>query len=239
VKSMTRWGCWLTTSDGVSRWIFLSHLLDSRTPAYGNGEGLQAISDRAMDRGDSCNTARWIFSNHLGTHIDFPRHFSPMGQTVEEYHAAFWHFRLVKILDVHGLGPGSTIESDTLELDSLPSTTELLLLKTGSGDLRKERSYWEQGPIFSPYLAGALRRQCPSLRVFGIDALSISSWANRQIGRETHRAFLDHTRPVLLLEDLDLSAVSSQTKFEQVIITPLRVAGADGSPCTVLAEVGQ
>jgi len=38
----------------------------------------------------------------------------------------------------------------------------------------------------------------------GFDSISVSSFQNRMVGREAHRAFLDPKAPILLLEDIDL-----------------------------------
>lgn len=35
---------------------------------------------------------------------------------------------------------------------------------------------------------------------------------------------------------MDLSLLSADTKIIQVVMCPLRVSNADGSPCTVMAE---
>ena len=68
---------------------FLSYSLDENTPAYGNGPSLQVAKDKDMQAGDSCNTQTWHLPNHLGTHIDVPRHFVGSGQTIESFKADF------------------------------------------------------------------------------------------------------------------------------------------------------
>jgi arylformamidase len=221
----------------VGAWIYLSHPLDVQTPAYGGGEGLEAVATRSMARGDSCNAARWSFSNHLGTHIDFPRHFSDEGKTLDDYPAGFWLFGAVTVVELQGLQPGGRIGVEDLEFETLPAETDLLLLKTGFGSQRGTSLYWENGPVFQPEIAEALRKKCPGIKVLGIDAISVSSWSDRDTGRQAHRAFLAHSRPILLLEDVDFSGINAQSCIERVLISPLRVAGADASPCTVLAEV--
>lgn len=222
----------------MSDWIYLSHPLDPQTPAYGGGEGLQTVAVRSMVRGDSCNAARWTLSNHLGTHIDLPRHFSETGKTLDDYQASFWHFQAVQVRELHGVEAGGTIAVEDLKLDELPAETDLLLLKTNCASRRDLPIYWEKGPIFLPEIAEALRNSLPRLRVFGFDAISVSSWSDRDTGRQAHRAFLDNPKwPILLLEDLDLEGVGDHSRIQQVLVCPLRVAGADGAPCTVLAEV--
>ena len=56
--------------------ILLSYPLSIQTPIYGNGEKVIIDLDKQTKLGESCNTLRLAFSNHAGTHIDCPYHFS-------------------------------------------------------------------------------------------------------------------------------------------------------------------
>jgi kynurenine formamidase len=62
-----------------SQWKYLSHPLHPGAPAYGGGNAFLDEPDKQMSQGDSCNTRKWHLSNHMGTHIDFPRHFAANG----------------------------------------------------------------------------------------------------------------------------------------------------------------
>lgn len=221
----------------MSRWIYMSYMLNEQTPAYGNGETFSSKPLSYMERGDSCNTANWNLPNHIGTHIDFSRHFVVKGKTLNDYPASFWHFKSVHLVFTPKVEPGRVIGPDDLRITSIPKETELLLIKTGFGSIRHQRLYWEANPAYLPELADVLRERCLFLRVVGFDSISLSSWINRSLGREAHKAFLDHPRPILLLEDMNLLIVCEETIFRQVVVSPLSVANADGSPCTVLAEV--
>lgn len=221
----------------MSRWIYLSYMLDNKTPVYGNGKAFSYKAKRCMENGDSCNTAYLSFPNHIGTHIDFPRHFASKGKRLSDYPASFWHFQNVHLIYIPGVEPGRIIGLEDLKISFIPKDTELLFVKTGFGSLRQDRMYWESNPAYLPELADALREHCPALRVMGFDSISLSSWLDRTLGRKAHRAFLDHPRPILPLEDMNLAAVHDTTVFRQVVVSPLSVAEADGSPCTVLAEV--
>ena len=74
----------------------------------------------------------------------------------------------------------------------------------------------------------------PNVRVFGFDTISVSSFKHRDVGKQAHREFLDPKRPILLLEDMNLCDVNSQTKLERVLIAPLRIEKCDGLPCSVV-----
>ena len=221
----------------MSKWIYLSYPLNCETPAYGGGDSLKIQQEKSIEKGDSCNTLYWSLSNHLGTHIDFPRHFVRAGKTSDAYDPEFWIFRSPFIIDVSLVEPGLIIEPEAIDIDAVPDNIDMLVIKTGFCRLREKDVYWKKNPGFAPGLAAFLRKRFPHLRVFGFDSISLSSFIHRKIGREAHKAFLDHPRPILLLEDMDLCMVDNIMKLKQVIVAPLRVEGADGAPCTVFANI--
>ena len=75
--------------------------------------------------------------------------------------------------------------------------------------------------------------------MLGFDIISLSSYSNKQVGREAHKAFLDHSYPILLLEDMDLSMIRDGMLLKQIIVSPVRIENTDGSPCTVLANISE
>ena len=221
----------------MSKWIYLSYPLSRKTPAYGGGDSLKIRHEKSIEKGDSCNTSYWSLSNHLGTHIDFPRHFVQAGKTSGDYRPEFWIFRSPFILDIATVEPGVILEPEDVDMDAVPDNIDILVIKTGFCHLREKDIYWENNPGFAPALAIFLRKRFPHLRVFGFDSISLSSFAHRETGHEAHKAFLDHPNPILLLEDMDLSAIDNSVKLKQVIVSPLRVEDADGIPCTVFANI--
>lgn len=221
----------------MGKWIYLSYPLSPDMPAYGGEESLKINHIKSMAKGDSCNTSCWSLSNHLGTHIDFPRHFVRAGKTSSDYGPEFWIFYFPFILDISPVKPGSIIESEAVNLDAVPTNIDMLVIRTGFCSLRKKDIYWKKNPGFAPSLAVFLHEHFSHLRVFGFDSISLSSFVHREIGHEAHKTFLDHHRPILLLEDMDLCIVDNTMKLKQVIVAPLRVEGADGAPCTVFANI--
>jgi arylformamidase len=207
------------------------------TPFYGGDNSFQVEQLRSMSAGDTCNAGRWSFPNHAGTHIDLPRHFVPYGNCMDDYSPDFWFFRNITLVDISSFMSGSAIGPSILEKSHVSPSVELLLLKTGFGRVRTTPAYWRENPVFTPELADYLRNRFPSLRVFGFDSISISSWTDRVTGREAHRAFLGGERPILLIEDMNLEAVEESMSFSMVMVAPLLVTGADAAPCTVIAEV--
>ena len=69
----------------MSNYILLSHIISSNTPSYGNRDSVEIRSKSSIENGETANTSTWIFSNnHIGTHIDVPKHFSNDGMKTFE-----------------------------------------------------------------------------------------------------------------------------------------------------------
>ena len=224
-----------------SRFVWLSYLLNEGTPAYGGGQGLVINPMQSIAQGNGCNTAVWRFPNHIGTHVDAPRHFFQAGDSVDVYQPAFWVFKRVSLVRIELKTMPLLIEPEYI-IPFLQDETDIILIKTGMGQYRERKAYWEANPGLSPDLGKELRARFPSLRAVGIDFISISSWQNRPAGREAHRAFLDPAglgKPIVLIEDMDLSSLKRNIRIQRVIALPLRVENGDGAPCSVIAEVAQ
>ena len=220
----------------MAQWIYLSYLLNEDTPAYGGGQAFFSKADKKIIKGDSCNTTHWSMSNHIGTHIDFPRHFHAKGKTADKYPADFWVIKHTKLVEALNVQPGHILTENDIPFETIPADTQLLLIKTGFYKLRTKEVYWKKNPGISPDLSVFLKDRFAGLRILGFDSISLSSFTSRNLGRKAHKAFLDD-RPLLLLEDMDLRKADSKSAFKQVIISPLRVHQADGAPCTVMAEI--
>ena len=223
----------------MSNWIFLSYELDSNTPMYGDGDRFKNRRLKQITKGDTANLSHWAFINHTGTHVDAPFHFIQEDKTLSDFTPEFWIIKTTSLIEFNKINPGQLLNKESLKPHFIPEDTELLLLKTGFGHYRYNDTYWKCGPIISPDIASYLRKSCPNLRLLGLDTISVSSYSDRETGRKAQRAFLKGKRPILLLEDMDLSYVNNHTRFNQVIVSPLRVNKADGSPCTIFAEISK
>lgn len=215
--------------------IFLSHLLTPDTPGYGGSSGFCADVKTRISEGKSSNSAEWKLSNHIGTHVDVPYHFSDAGLRIDDYPAETWIFSKPCLVDYAAkpaelIGPGDWV-------NYIPQDADLILLRTGFEKHRSEKIYWEMNPGLSPELGSWLREQRPAIRAIGVDVLSATSWQHREIGRKAHRHFLDPAfqgEPVRIIEDMALAALESTPS--RVIVAPIRVKGGDGAPVTVIAE---
>jgi arylformamidase len=214
-------------------WFFLSHTLDVDTPGFGGTKGFSRDVLRSINSGDSSNSELWTFNNHVGSHVDSPRHFSSAGPTISDYAASHWIFDHVTVLSI--ATKNDEIISPDAWCDGIPNDCELLLLKTGFEAVRSEEAYWKHNPGLSPDLATWLRAHRPSVRSIGFDFISLTAFQHRALGREAHQAFLRHiTSPILIFEDLKLSACGQN--LTQVIALPLMVKNGDGGPVTVVGR---
>jgi len=218
--------------------IYLSYILDEKTPSYGNRNQFNQIKKSDIKKGDVANDTIIETTVHIGTHIDMPYHFFENGQTIEDFSCEYFNFQNILFIE---LKPKDLIIKDELieKLEEVENKIdfELLIVKTGICNIRKSKEFWESNFGFDPQIAFYLKEFFPNIRIFGFDSISVSSFQNRMLGRETHKAFLDPNKPILLLEDMDLTKIDTNTKFINIIIAPLRVSKCDGLPCTVIGEI--
>lgn len=222
----------------MNKHILLSYPINNNTPTYGNSNRFCSKPVNRIDEGDSCNSLAWHLPNHLGTHLDAPRHFYNNGIALDAFDPSFWVFNNIVVILVH-LAKGNYIIKTKDVLPYILGKPEMLLIKTGICYHRDKNLYWQNNPGLEPEIGHTLRERFPSLRAIGIDSISISPWQNREIGREAHRAFLNPAKgnPLVIIEDMDLTKVSSDSQISRIIVLPLLVENADGGPCTIIAEL--
>jgi len=221
-----------------SKRVYLSYILDKNTPTYGNRNKFICEKKSDISQGDVANDSTVNTTVHIGTHIDMPYHFFDDGQTIEDYDIDF--FRSTNILFIDMVPEAIIIKDDLINILSNieeQDQYEILIVKTGICNRRDKEEFWKTNYGFDPSVAEYLRIEFPNIRVIGFDSISVSSFANRMLGRESHRVFLNPKQPILLLEDMDLTVLQKTSKIKSLDIVPLRIAKCDGLPCTVLAEV--
>lgn len=220
--------------------IKLSYNLSERTPFYASlpKPRLNQIYDLAQ--GGTCNSYYFTTSNHCGTHVDAPRHFNRQGRAITDYELSELVFERPAVVDVP-LRDSELITPSHLEpvLAQAPGTTDILLMRTGFGEHRRdERRYIDHGPGFGRESAELLMTRLPGLRAIVMDFPSVSALAHEQAGAEAHRVFLGCTsyseRPVLLVEDANLPR--DLPTLKRVFVMPWLFDGLDSAPCTVFAE---
>jgi kynurenine formamidase len=205
--------------------MFLSYFLNKDTPTYGGINGTIVFDNvKSISRGDSSNNSKFEFPAHVGTHIDFPYHFSNKGKKCSDYPASFWIFNEIGFLNC-------SIDEVENRINKIPNNIEILIVKTGFGAKRKSPDYWAIQPVIPSKLASLFRKKFPCLRVFGFDLISLTSKLDREEGKLAHLEFLIKN-DILVLEDMDLSNLFFSPS--NLIIAPLQIQDADGVPCNVI-----
>ena len=94
-------------------YLSLTHWINETTPSYGNQGGFTRSSLSAINEGRTANTEEWVFNNHLGTHIDFPKHFDDKGLSSSDYKNSFFVYDKVGIIVLEkAVLPGQLITVD-------------------------------------------------------------------------------------------------------------------------------
>ena len=216
----------------MHKFQYLSYFLDDKTPIYGGDSGIDIIKLNDISKGDTANTKRISFHNHSGTHIDFPNHFLENGKSSSDYAADFWIFNNPYVIQITA-HEDEIILLDKSLIKTIPKQTDFLILNTGFYRYRGSEKFWNNNPGISPDLAKLLKLQCPNLRVLGMDTISLTSYQNRILGRESHRKFLGEN-DILLVEDMNLKNLTSQPV--KLICFPILIKEVDGCPVTIIAE---
>ena len=213
---------------------YLSYPYEKTVPAYGNERNIVNIRPvKSIFKGDSSNTYRVSFENHWGTHVDAPAHFFKNGSSITDLSAKTWCFEDPGVVNVKAR-EGQIIGLKDIERN-VSKKNDIVIIKTGFGRFRGEKKYSLYNPGIDPEVAFWIREKRPMVRAIGFDLVSVGSYLNRPLARETHRVFLDPKgkgKPVLLVEDMCLSG--SLKGLRRVCAVPICIKGVDSAPCTIL-----
>jgi len=218
--------------------IPISYPLTKKTPLYPNTPVPIIHNLRSTEKGDSVNTSVITFSTHSGTHIDAPYHFCNKGKTIAICLTLDTTFFPAYCLEVRKPKSEEICVCDLENSISDVQNAEALLIHTGWDAIRSKDSqrFCHDHPWISPEVPQFLREKCPHLRLFGIDQISISSVLHREVGHESHRKFLCEGRPILILEDLNLSDTRIMGSF-RLHIYPFMIDEIDGVPVIAVIEM--
>jgi len=218
--------------------IRISHPLEAGSPLYPGTPAPTRAPYRSIERGDSSSSEIVSLHTHSGTHLDAPRHFCPGGAGVSDLLGAENVFAPTVILPIpvegDGCVTGGGLEPFLRDLHE----AQAVIIRTGDC-LRRSRDpegYAGVHPWIHPSVPDVLREHAPSLRLFGVDTVSVSSPLHREEGRSCHRAFLCASPPVLLMEDVDLSDPRLNGGGWSLRVYPWILERLDGVPVTAIAE---
>jgi arylformamidase len=224
------------------RYLVLSHLLHGEAPVWsGNPPAAEIEHTESIDRGDIANTTRLHLFSHSGTHVDTPRHFNPDGPAAWQLPIDAYVFQAPRVIELPKPDGGFITLDDLSPHDRNIAAADLVLLRTGWGTLREGEPsrYVEHGPLLHPAAARWLIDEHPMLRAIATDGVSIGSPSRPEPTIETHHVLTGVGRTdgrfVLIYEDVRIPPEVADAI--RVFAWPLFVVGADGSPCTIVAEL--
>ena len=222
----------------MPKFCFLSHIIEQKIPEYGKGNiALDDLLIKSIERGDSCNMHKTNLSSHIGTHIDCPRHFFDKGKSISCYPADYCILNEPFVI-YKNLRKNEIVNKEVFF--SVPLNADMVIFKSNFQRFRKKPEYSFNNPGISEEAANWLRKNRPKVKILGVDFISISSFKNRELGRRSHEAFLNpnsKNKPILILEDMNLSALNNKAKLSMVWVFPLRVGFWDSAPCTVIGKI--
>lgn len=213
----------------------LSYPLRRDTPLYGDTTPVRISPVKRISGGDTCNTYELALSNHSGTHVDFPNHFFDEGPALAMSAIGDLIFNSVQILDCPKKEDGLVVVDDLK--GRIARDCDLLMIKTGFYRFRGQEKYRLRNPGISPEAAAWLRAEHAGIKAIGIDAISITAFQKRDLGRKAHQALLNGGNAVLIIEDVDLSG--NHDGLARVFVVPLFVEMVDSMSCTIIGEFTQ
>jgi kynurenine formamidase len=223
-----------------NRLILLNYTISKDRKYYGGKtRDLKSINKKS----DNIHIRETVIEidSHTGTHIDYPAHFVENGRFGNDYPADYLVSSKCFLAEINLLeNDAPEISASDIDDFNIDEGIEILVIKTGFCNIRDNDRYWEVSPVVSPELPLYLKRKFKKLKAVGFDIVSVSSKQNKMAGKECHFNFLSEKdgAPVLIIEDMDLTECTQEKGIRSVNVYPLYFEKMDGSPCTVLAELG-
>jgi arylformamidase len=219
--------CGRAREDALVRIVDLSHHLDNGMPLY-PGIPDPAFQDIARVEQDGYAMSEYRLWNHIGTHVDAPAHQIAGGDTLDEIALE----RLVTdavTIDVSGNGGGPLTRAEVEpHLDGIRER-DLVLLYSDNARNWGSDEYWTGWRYPDAEAAAALIET--GLSGIGFDGPSADPVDTTTF--ELHRVWLGAGR--LIIENMtNLDQLPERT---QVVVAPLKVRGANGSPARIFAFV--
>ncbi|HEX5036726.1 MAG TPA: cyclase family protein [bacterium] len=223
--------------------IDLTHALEITMPQYSDAQPfhLQKLSDYD----DGYLSYGFSAAEHMGTHVDAPRHFWPNGRTVDRITLSELAGRavVINVVEESKRNPDYELTTDDLKAWELRygpiARNSIVILRTGweskwyrpKDFMNRDKLGVMHSPGFSCDVVDYLAHN-RAVRALGTDTLSIDP------GRS--EAYCAHK----VLLKTDKYAIEGLTNLEKlppqgatIVVTPLKIAGGSGAPARVFALV--
>ena len=177
----------------------------------------------------------FLMPDHVGTHVDAPRHFDKMGEPINKVPLERFIVEAV-VLNLSHKKARSSITANDLEL-ALKKTNEVIkpgdgvLLYTGWDEKWETKKYWDNPGISESAAKWLLKKK---VSIIGIDGIRLE-------GAKGHD-YIGHT---LLLRDNKIPHLENLCNLGKIkdsrvlfIALPLKIRGAGGAPVRAVAIEG-
>lgn len=214
---------------------YLSHPITNDTPSYGNRDEIRITPQNEISKGDTANTSGvYISNNHIGTHVDVPKHFYDDGKTITDLEPKEWVFNHITLIDI-SCQKAKLIDIKDLELLDISAKTEFLIIRTGFEKKRGTKAYWNAYPSISPGACVFLRQKYSNLRAVGFDFISLTSPLFKEAGKESHKILLEEKGGefIFIIEDMKIGHLEKAPNT--LIMAPLLINQGNGGPVTIFA----
>jgi arylformamidase len=165
--------------------------------------------------GSSCNVGKLTCSIHTGTHLDAPCHYTEGGAAIDALPLSLF-IGPARVFRAQGFDPITREVFSGLDAFATPR----VLLRTNHCD--DKTVFPARIPTLSPDVPGWLGEQ--GVKLIGLDLPSVDQVDSKTL--PIHHALDD--AGITILENLDLREVAPGVY--EIVVLPLRLAGADGSP---------
>ncbi len=225
----------------MARFVRISHDMTEDAPGWPGTAKLVSRQFTSIGKGDVSNTCDLLLFNHYGTHLDAPNHYNPDGLTLDRVPPDRFIYEHPVVIDV-SKGDRELVTRHDLEpyADRLGGA-DLILIRSGWTEVRSSEPsrYAAEGPGVSPDACLYLL-EFTGLKAVGVDFISLAAYRRSDPeGTLAHQILCgmnDSGRYLIIIEDINLAALPGVP--ERVFALPLVVKGIDGSPCTIIADVG-
>lgn len=205
----------------MKKYYDLTMPLSTSTPVY-PGDPAPLITQVANNEQYYILNSSASLSLHAGTHVDAPKHFIPGGASIDSFPLSRFACRGVLV----------KAEGEKIIPKELFQKTEILrgdalLVWTSHTEKARFKDYFQTNPVISEEAAQYLAEKKPSL--VGIDSFSVDNPPF-----QVHKILLEND--MLIVENLAGLKQLAGKQFK-LLAFPLKLEGAEASPCRVVAEV--
>lgn len=168
------------------------------------------------------------FGTHTGTHVDAPLHFINSGTSIDQIPLDSL-VGPIQIIDYSHLKENDQVTKEMLEKITI---TEKMLFKFGWGKYWNNKKFYHDYPYFTRDAAEYLISKNVKLLAYDTPSPDNSRTVlGSQNDSEIHKIFLQNS--VVLVEYLaNLDKITDYIGWT-IVVTPLKIRGADGSPARV------